>query len=140
MRKDCALTKSHLCSNLSDARSAPTLLFHKYHIWELSNEVIYDPLPQGVSKVKIWQVKVENIYIYLIKVEVSTLTCRISDTPWGKGSWRTSFESTKYGTYDRRGLSCGSTFSFYQDYLKSNNLLQKRGFVDSLRFKRLKLI
>ena len=34
------------------------LLTHICHIWELSNEVMYDPVPKGVQK--IWQVKAET--------------------------------------------------------------------------------
>ena len=47
--------------DLTDARSAVTTkpsLTHLYHIWVLSNEVLYDPTPEGVSKIR--QVKVEK--------------------------------------------------------------------------------
>ena len=33
-------------------------LNHVYHIWDLSNMVLYDPAPRGASK--IWQVKVKT--------------------------------------------------------------------------------
>ena len=38
----------------------------------------------------------------------------------------------KYGKDKSRGLSCGCTFSICQDIMKSDNLLHKQGFVDSL--------
>ena len=40
-------------------------------------------------------------------------------------------KARRYGKYDLRGLSYGSTVNIYQDVLKSGNLLHKRGFVDS---------
>ena len=40
-------------------------------------------------------------------------------------------KALRYGIYERRGLSCGSTSSICQDFLKSDNLLPKPGFVDS---------
>ena len=83
---------------------------HKNH--ELSNEVLYDPVPQGVSKIQ--------------DVKVSTLTCCIFDTPFGTGSNITSLK--RYGIYERRGLSCGRTSSIPQDVMKSDNLLHKQGF------------
>ena len=36
-----------------------SLVNHLYHIWELSNEVLYDPISRRVSK--IWQIKVETL-------------------------------------------------------------------------------
>ena len=39
-------------------------------------------------------------------------------------------KAIRYGIYERRGLSCGGTSSIYQDFLKSDNLLHKKGFVD----------
>ena len=43
-----------------DAESAATNLpsSASYHVWELSNEVPYEIVPKGASK--IWQVKVES--------------------------------------------------------------------------------
>ena len=41
------------CHNLA-------FLNHLCHVWELSNEVLYDPIPQGVSKIP--QVKVERSF------------------------------------------------------------------------------
>ena len=38
----------------------------------------------------------------------------------------------RYGKYESRGLSCGWTYSICQDVMKSDNLLHKWGFVDSL--------
>ena len=43
--------------------SNQALFSHKCHIWELSIDVLHDPVPQGVSKIQ--EVKVENICIYL---------------------------------------------------------------------------
>ena len=59
------------------------------------------------------------IVIFLILLEVQGHT-----VPYRK--------SLKYGIYERRGLSCGSTSSICQDFLKSDNLLHKQGFVDFL--------
>ena len=42
--------------------------------------------------------------------------------PYGKG--------LRYGKYNLRGQSCGSTFNIHQDVLKIRNLLHKWGFVD----------
>ena len=39
-------------------------------------------------------------------------------------------KAVKNGKYEKRGLSGGSTPSFCQDFLKSDNLLHKQGFVD----------
>ena len=39
----------------------------------------------------------------------------------------------RYGKYEKRGLSFGSTSSICQGILKSDNLLHKQGFVDSHR-------
>ena len=50
----------------------------------------------------------------------------------GKGHAVPQLKAIRYGIYERRGLSCNSTSSIYQDFLKSENLLHKRGFVDSL--------
>ena len=47
---------------------------------------------KGVLTIK--QVKAENVYIYLIKVELSTLTCHGFDTPRGTESYSTSLESS----------------------------------------------
>ena len=38
----------------------------------------------------------------------------------------------RYGKDESRGLSCGCTSSICQDVMKSDNLLHKWGFVDSL--------
>ena len=38
----------------------------------------------------------------------------------------------RYNKDESRGLSCGCTSSICQDVMKSENLLHKRGFVDSL--------
>ena len=62
-----------------------------------------------------------NIQICLIKVELSTLTCRHAVPHW---------KALRYGKYGLRNLGCGSTFSICQDVLKSDNLLHKRGLVD----------
>ena len=54
-------TKPHLCSNSHfsrhpnecwECRYNLALLNHLYHIWELSNEVLYDPVPKRVSKIQ----------------------------------------------------------------------------------------
>ena len=41
------------------------------------------------------------------------------------------WKALKYGKYDKRRLSCGSTLSICQDVLKSINLLHSRDLVDS---------
>ena len=41
-------------------------------------------------------------------------------------------KALRFGIYEIRGLSCGSTSSICQDFLKSDNLLYKQGFVDFL--------
>ena len=64
-----------------------------YHISELLTEVLYDLVLQGVSKIR--EVKVENIYIYLIKVKLSTLICLVFDTPLGTGLYSASFENSE---------------------------------------------
>ena len=72
-----------------------------------------------------------NYYIYLIKAEFQLRL--IFNTPWGAESYGTLFESSQiYGKDESRGLSCGCTSSIFQDVMKSDNLLHKRGFVDSL--------
>ena len=43
---------SECCHNLA-------LFTHLYHIWELSNEVLYDPVSIGVSKIR--QIKLESL-------------------------------------------------------------------------------
>ena len=45
-----------------------------------------------------------------------------------KPYWR----ALRYGKFQARGLSCTSTFSICQDFLKSVNFMHKWGFVDSL--------
>ena len=40
-------------------------------------------------------------------------------------------KALKCGTYDSRGLSCGSIFNICQDVLKIGNLLHKGRLVDS---------
>ena len=42
-----------------------------------------------------------------------------------------SWEALRHGKDNSRGLSCGNTLNIHQDILKSGNLLDKRGFVDS---------
>ena len=59
---------------LTDVKSGATtylslLIF--YYYWQLSNEALYDPLPQRVSKIR--QVKVETSNITKKKIEFSTL-------------------------------------------------------------------
>ena len=44
----------------------------------------------------------------------------------------TYWKALRCGKYETRGLNCGSTLSICQDVLKSDNLLHKLGFVDSL--------
>ena len=41
-------------------------------------------------------------------------------------------KALRFGIYEIRGLSCGSTSSICQDFLKSDNLLHKQDFVDFL--------
>ena len=41
-------------------------------------------------------------------------------------------KALKYGKYEVKGLRCDSTFSICKSVLKSDNLLHKWGFVDSL--------
>ena len=45
-------------SNHADTEQLWAISTYPCHTWDLSNEVLYDPVPQGVSK--IWQVKVEK--------------------------------------------------------------------------------
>ena len=40
-------------------------------------------------------------------------------------------KALKYGKYETRWLSCGSTSSICQEVLKSGNLLHKQGFVET---------
>ena len=40
-------------------------------------------------------------------------------------------KALRYGIFERRGLSCGSTSSNSQGVIKSDNLLHKQDFVDS---------
>ena len=58
------------------------------------------------------------IKAFLIALEVQGHTI----PPW---------KALRYGKYNSRGISCGSTLNIYQDILKSGNLLHKQGFVDS---------
>ena len=67
VRNNWVSTRPCLCSNFSIfnvswqmLKVMPQLntLTHLYHIWELSNEVLYDSIPQVVSK--IWLVKLEK--------------------------------------------------------------------------------
>ena len=44
----------------------------------------------------------------------------------------TDLKIIRYVIYERRGLSCSGTSSICQDFPKSDNLLHKQGFVDSL--------
>ena len=89
---------------------------------------MYDPVPQGVSKIQ--EVKVESISIYLVKFEVLALTCHIFDTPFEiQGHTVSHLKALRYGIYEKRGLSCGSTPSICQGILKSGNLLHKWGSV-----------
>ena len=41
------------------------------------------------------------------------------------------WKALRYGRYESRGLSCGSTFSICQDILKIENLLHKQGLVET---------
>ena len=41
------------------------------------------------------------------------------------------WKALRYGKYNSRWQSCGSTLNIYQDVLKSGNSQHKRGFVDS---------
>ena len=41
------------------------------------------------------------------------------------------WKACRWDEYEPRGLSCGSAFNIFQDILKSDNLLDKQGFVDS---------
>ena len=66
-----------------------------------------------------------------MKVELSTLTCHIFDTPLGTGHRVPYWKALRYGKDDSRGLSCGSTLNIHQDSLKNGNSLHKWGFVDS---------
>ena len=68
------------------------------------------------------------MYIYLIKVEVSTFVIFL--IPFEvQGHTVPHLKALRYGIYERRVLSCGSTSSICQDVLKSGNLLHKWGFV-----------
>ena len=60
----------------------------------------------------------------------SSFACYFFDILWGTGSCIPHLKAVKNGKYEKRGLSGGSTPSFCQDFLKSNNLLHKQGFVD----------
>ena len=41
------------------------------------------------------------------------------------------WKALRFGINDLRTPSCGSTLNIHQDVLKNENLLHKRGFVDS---------
>ena len=65
-----------------------------------------------------------------MNLDVSTLTCHISNTSQGKGYTVFHWKALNCNEYEPRGLSCGSTLNIHQDVLKSENLLHKQGFVD----------
>ena len=46
-----------------------------------------------------------------------------------KGHTAPHLKALRYGIYEKRGLSCGSTSSICQGILKNGNLLHKWGFV-----------
>ena len=59
------------------------------------------------------------------------MTCHIIDTPWGTGSYSTSFERSQIWYLWAKGLSYGSTSSICHDTSKNCNLLHTWTFVES---------
>ena len=51
-----------------------------------------------------------KVWIYLIKVELSTLTCPIFDAPWSKGHMVPHCKALRYGEHGLRER-CGTIFS-----------------------------
>ena len=47
-------------------------------------------------------------------------------------------KALRYGIYEKRGLSCGSTSSICQGILKNGNLLHKWGFVKTQSLRTVK--
>ena len=57
-----------------------------------------------------------------------------------KGYTVPNLKALRYGIYEARGLSCGSTSTICQGIMKSGNLLNQQGFVktQSLRTEKMK--
>jgi len=67
----------------------------------------------------------------LNNLELSDLNFHIFVTPWHTQGHRVYFWNVLIcGKYETRGLRCGNADTFFQNFLKSDNLLHKRVFVD----------
>ena len=95
-----------------------TLMVHCTHeyLWKTTIK----SLPELSSYIRKFSVYVAHIKFHILGTR---LLAWVIQYPIG--------EPTRYGKYDSRVFSCGSTSSICQDVLKSDNLLHKRGSVDS---------
>ena len=94
--------KPLLCSKLALFKKAWQMLRVLLHLSPLGS---YLPLLTTFQKDTVWpctsrdientKVQSWNIWIYYVKIEFSTMTCHIFDTPWCSGSYSISLERSQ---------------------------------------------